>query len=110
MLYSIGKPSDLAAFRIDRNEDGVPLFPGIDIWKMPVDDVARVIQDYITALWGVFQVSSSFRPADSFKQRLLIPLALPTQFHGMTLMHTRICITTSRFTAPPVLNCQIVSS
>lgn len=57
VICLIGKLSDLAAFKIERNNNGVPLFPDIDIWKIPVDDVAKVLQDYVTELWSASLVS-----------------------------------------------------
>jgi hypothetical protein len=56
-ICSKGKASDLPTFKIERNKNGVPLFPDIDIWKIPVDDVAKVLQDYITELWSALPVS-----------------------------------------------------
>ncbi|KJA18633.1 hypothetical protein HYPSUDRAFT_56982 [Hypholoma sublateritium FD-334 SS-4] len=45
-------PLPLKATSIKRKVDGTPLFPDIDTAKSAPEDVANVIEEYITALWA----------------------------------------------------------
>lgn len=45
--------------RITENDDGIPVFPALDILAVPLKQMIRVLKEYLLSLWGEYLISKS---------------------------------------------------
>jgi hypothetical protein len=48
----LGESLEHVSVTIPRNPEGVPVFPDVDLNKLPLNETRTVLQNYFAVLWG----------------------------------------------------------